>query len=99
MADPSGLNAEAGGLLDALVAGLEPAEVSALQRYGEGWSREEIAAHLGVGPRSVHDSLARARRKLGAHSHSHAAWMLRVRDSALRAVGVGAAEGGGPGEA
>jgi len=55
---------------------LDRNEQSALERFAEGWSREEIANHLGVGPRAAQAHLSSACAKLGARSRPHAATLL-----------------------
>ena len=51
-------------LFERLKDRLSPLEYGALRDYLDGYSYEEIAAHLGATPKSVDNALSRARRKL-----------------------------------
>lgn len=55
---------------------LRPDELWALERYGEGWSRAEMAAAGGAGLRGAQAALDAGFRKLGARSRPQAALLL-----------------------
>ena len=71
--------------------GLGPEELWLLARYAEGWSRDEMAAHIGVGPRLVQASLEAAFRKLGARSRTQAATLVIALQRGLLGLDVGQA--------
>ena len=60
------------------VATLSATEVSVLQAFASGFSRDEIAALLHLSSRTVGHALTAAKEKLGARSLVHAAVMFAL---------------------
>jgi DNA-binding NarL/FixJ family response regulator len=61
-----------------LVESLDAYEREILALFADGWSRDEIAARLGLSPRTVGNRLTVAKEKLAARSLTHAAVILRM---------------------
>ncbi len=57
----------------ACCAELSGLEIAVLRDYARGLSRQQIASHVGLSPRTVGQYLTVAKEKLGANSLAHAA--------------------------